>query len=213
MDRRELLKMIAIVTGASVVGGEFLLSGCKSSNTKSIAEFSNDDILLLDEIGETIIPATGTPGAKAAKIGEFIKTIVNDCYTEKQQHVFMTGLDEFKKKCKSATGKKFEDCSPAEKHDFLVSEEKIANPFNATNEEADIKDRELSDEANKHIPWKDQKEFESRPAHYYTMIKQLTIWGFFTSKTGMTETLRNLPVPGKFDGNYAYNKGDKAWSE
>jgi hypothetical protein len=29
----------------------------------------------------------------------------------------------------------------------------------------------------------------------------------------MTETLRHLPVPGKYDGAYAYSKGEKAWAE
>ena len=45
------------------------------------------------------------------------------------------------------------------------------------------------------------------------MIKQLTLTGFFTSKTGMTETLRHVPIPGKFDGEFPYAKGDKAWAE
>ena len=29
MDRRELLKMIALVTGGAVIGGEVFLTGCK----------------------------------------------------------------------------------------------------------------------------------------------------------------------------------------
>jgi hypothetical protein len=45
------------------------------------------------------------------------------------------------------------------------------------------------------------------------MMKQLTLWGFFTSETGMTETLRHAPVPGKYDGAVPYTKGEKAWAE
>jgi len=37
--------------------------------------------------------------------------------------------------------------------------------------------------------------------------------GFFTSKTGATETLRHIQVPGKYDGALPYKKGDKAWAE
>ena len=29
----------------------------------------------------------------------------------------------------------------------------------------------------------------------------------------MTETLRHIPVPGRYDGNVPYVKGDKAWAE
>jgi hypothetical protein len=29
----------------------------------------------------------------------------------------------------------------------------------------------------------------------------------------MTQTLRHIPVPGRFDGNAPYTKGEKAWAE
>ena len=69
------------------------------------------------------------------------------------------------------------------------------------------------EKANIGVPWKDHKEFIPTPSHYYTLMKQLTLWGFFSSKTGMTETLRHLPVPGRYDGNHPYTKGEKAWAE
>jgi len=43
-------------------------------------------------------------------------------------------------------------------------------------------------------------------------MKQLTLNGYFSSKIGMTEALRHLPVPGKFDGAFPYTKGDRAWA-
>ena len=75
MERRELLKMIALLTGSVVIGGDVFLSGCKTA-TKKVGEFTAENISLLDEIGDTIIPTTDTPGAKATKIGEFMKTMV-----------------------------------------------------------------------------------------------------------------------------------------
>ena len=50
------------------------------------------------------------------------------------------------------------------------------------------------------------------PAHYFTLVKQLTLWGFFTSEVGSTEGLRYLPVPGKYDGCTEYEDGDRAWA-
>jgi hypothetical protein len=44
------------------------------------------------------------------------------------------------------------------------------------------------------------------------MVKQLTIWGYFTSEPGATKALRYVAVPGKYDGNFPYKKGDKAWA-
>lgn len=206
MDRRELLKMIAVVTGGAVVGGELFLTGCKTG-AKADAGFTAANISLLDEIAETIIPATNTPGAKAAMVGEFMKVMITDCYNKEQQDAFMKGISEADAACKKMHSKNFMDCTPEQRHSFLVSLEKEAKDFNKAVEE---KDRPKREEYQKNgRPY----DFVGSPPHYYTMMKQLTLLGFFTSKTGMTETLRHIPVPGKYDGAFPYAKGDKAWAE
>lgn len=212
MDRRDLLKRIALVTGAAVVGGDFFLAGCKQPE-KSEAGFTPSHIALLDEVGETIIPATQTPGAKAAKVGEFMKVYVTDCYTQRQQDAFIQGLVSLQEACITMHSKGFMDCSEAERKEFLISLEREAKAFNQKREEDDKPKREAHEQRNSTLPWKDQTEFEGSPSHYYTMIKQLTLLGFFTSQTGMTETLRHVPVPGRYDGEFPYAKGDKAWAE
>lgn len=212
MDRRELIKMVALLTGGVVIGGEVFLSGCKTG-AKADAGFTASNIALLDEVAETIIPATTTPGAKAAKVGNFMKVMVTDCYTEKQQAAFTKGISALDEACKKANGKSFMDCTPQQRHAFLVGLEKEAKAFNTKRDEEDKPKMEALKEANSKLPWKEQKEFEGSPSHYYTMMKQLTLLGFFTSKTGMEETLRHKPVPGKYDGSYPYAKGDKAWAE
>jgi len=194
-----------------VIGGDVFLSGCKTA-AKADAGFTAENIALLDEIGETIIPATTTPGAKAANIGEFMKTIVTDCYTEKEQTAFTQGISSLEEACKKMNEKSFMDCTPEQRHALLVSLEQEAKPFNQKINEENKVNRDALKANNEKLAWKDQVEFEKSPSHYYTMMKQLTLWGFFTSKTGATETLRNVPVPGKYDGAFPYKKGDKAFS-
>jgi hypothetical protein len=188
MNRRELLRSIALLTGATVVGGEFLLSGCKNPAAGTL-HFSPAMISLLDEVAETILPATDTPGAKAAAVGAFMKVMVTDCYTKEQQDVFMKGIEDLDKKALAATQQKFVDCSTEQRHTLLTTLEKEAKTFN------------------------EASEAKKTPTHYYTLMKQLTLWGFFTSQTGMTESLRHLPVPGRYDGNVPYTPGEKAWAE
>lgn len=195
MERRDLLKQIALLTGGIVIGGESFLSGCKTA-ANADAGFSTTNISLLDEVGETIIPATATPGAKAAKIGEFMKTFVTDCYTAEEQDAFIKGIPQLDVACNKMFNKSFIDCNAPQRKDLLISLEKEAKAFN-----------EKVNSAN------EGKKENKAPLHYYTMMKQLTLFGFFTSKTGATETLRHIPVPGKYDGAFAYKKGDKAWSE
>ena len=45
--------------------------------------------------------------------------------------------------------------------------------------------------------------------HYFTMMKQLTLWGYFTSKEGMMQALKYVPVPDHYDACIDYKKGDK----
>ncbi len=206
MNRRELLKMVAVITGGAVVGGEVFLTGCKTGTNAEVG-FTTSDIALLDEIGETIIPATATPGAKAAKIGEFMQVMVNDCYTKEQQDAFMKGIDRIEEACKKENSKSFMNCTPEQRHNLLLNLEKEAKEFNIIQEEKDKPIREEFKQEGR--PY----NFIASPKHYYTMMKQLTLLGFFSSKTGMTETLRHLPVPGKYDGTFPYVKGDKAWAE
>ena len=103
MNRREALSRVAILTGGAVLGAEAFLSGCKT-NTKGIS-LSKDDVAFLDEVAETIIPKTATPGAKDAKVGEFMTVIVNDCYEAKDQTTFMAGLKKLDEASKKASGK------------------------------------------------------------------------------------------------------------
>lgn len=212
MNRRDLLKQIALLTGGAVIGGELFLTGCKTG-AKADAGFTAANISLLDEVAETIIPATSTPGAKAAQVGEFMKVMVTDCYTQRQQDAFVSGIAQLDEACKKMNSKGFVECTPEQRKALLVGLEKEAKEFNTKRDETDKPLREEHNKKNEALAWKDQTEFEGAPSHYYTMMKQLTLLGFFTSKTGMTETLRHIPIPGKFDGEFAYAKGDKAWAE
>src|SRR6478752_5852346 len=132
MNRRELLKSIALVTGGVVIGGDIFLTGCKVG-PKLEAGFTASHIDLLDEVGETIIPATTTPGAKAVKIGEFMKLVVTDCYTETQQSAFMQGIAEFKSSCEKMHGQSFMQCDTIQRKDFLITLEREAKTLNSRN--------------------------------------------------------------------------------
>ena len=92
MNRREALSRVAIIMGGTVLGAEAFLSGCTTAKTGLV--FSAEDIAFLNEVGEVIIPATNTPGAKEAKVGEFMSVMVRDCYDEKNQNIFMEGMRE-----------------------------------------------------------------------------------------------------------------------
>lgn len=214
MNRRELLKMIVAVTGTAITGLDALamLGDQVDRPLGALTLLSRADIALLNEIGETIIPATDTPGAKAAMVGEFMHRIVVDCYTEPSRLAFVDGLKQFGESCQREQGCSYFACTPEARHAFLQKMEVQARQFNTERDAKDQVRQKAWAAANQSLPYKDQTSFEPSPSHTYSMIKQLTLFGFFTSKTGMTETLAYLPIPGRYDGNVPYVKGQKAWA-
>jgi Gluconate 2-dehydrogenase subunit 3 len=190
MNRREALSSVALLLGGTIIGAEMFLSGCTNAENKigtAGVNFSPEDISFLDEVGDTIIPATDTPGAKDAKIGEFMHTIVRDCYEPANQQIFVDGMGKLNEASKKMNGKGFLESGPAERKTLLIELDKEQKAYTASKKPAD-------------------------PAHYFRMMKELTIWGYFTSEPGATKALRYIAVPGKYEGCIPYKKGDKAWA-
>ena len=211
MNRRELLKLIAAATGGIVIGGEFLLSGCTNPESSGGGfAFTEDNIAFLDEIAETILPQTSTAGAKAAGVGRFMTVMVNDCYTKEDQEIFHKGLGILDEACKKMHGHGFMQTTPEQRKELLISLEKDAKEHQKKKSEFE----KLQDDLEKDALANRNKDFkrEEMPSHYYTMMKQLTLTGFFTSKVGATQVLRHVAVPGKYEGCIPYKKGDRAWA-
>jgi len=206
MDRRELLKLITLATGSALIGGELFLTGCKNAPSIGGATFTADDIAFLDEVSETILPKTKSPGAKAAETGKFMTVMVNDTYDEADQKTFHEGIRKLDEACEKQFKTSFMDATPQQRHDLLVALDKEAKDYQKEKSEFDKAQNEKAKAAG------GKYEKEKKSNHYFTMMKQLTLLGFFTSKPGSTEALRHVAVPGKYDGCMPYKKGDRAWA-
>jgi hypothetical protein len=183
MDRREALHRTAGILGATLIGSELFLSACARKATANEI-LSAADVLLLDEVGETILPETErSPGAKAAKIGLFIKNIVTDCYGEKEQEIFKLGILQLNQLARNHYGSDFMAISANQKHEILNQLDKKARSSTVKND-----------------------------LHFFRMIKELTLWGYFSSEPGATIALRYSAVPGRYEGCVPYTTGDKAWA-
>src|SRR5262249_4316121 len=55
-------------------------------------------------------------------------------------------------------------------------------------------------------------QIPSRRPHYFTLLKQLTLYGFFTSEAGATRVARYRPIPGPYKGCIPYKKGETFWA-
>ncbi|MBL7835427.1 MAG: gluconate 2-dehydrogenase subunit 3 family protein [Cyclobacteriaceae bacterium] len=185
MNRREALAATATLLGVTITGAQIFLSGCTPAE-KNIGSLNDIDSDLLDEIGDTILPeSASSPGAKAARIGAFMKTIVADCYSEIEQKTFVDGVNKLIALCRETYRDSFLNLSADKKLELLTKLDHEASAFN-------------------------QSKKEEEPDHYFSMVKQLTLWGYFTSEPGATQALRYVPIPGRYDGCVDYT-GEPAW--
>ena len=209
MKRRRFLSSIGLIVPATVLSTEFLFSSC-NIDAKEEAYFTEQDINLLNEIGETIIPASATsPGAKAAKVGEFMKVYVRDCYTVEDQHTFIEGISTIKKLCKSKYNNEFVNLTSEQKRELLTMLEKEASEQATHKNEKVVAD---GDAVQTGKAQEDKQKLKGNNKHYYPMIKDLTLLGYFTSEPGATKALRYIQTPGYYKGEVAYKQGDKAWA-
>ncbi|MBC3765533.1 gluconate 2-dehydrogenase subunit 3 family protein [Neptunicella marina] len=204
MERRELLKLIAVSTGAAFVCAD-ALAWDKPPQATALAKtgFSSDDLLLMNDVAETILPKTNTPGAKDAQVGQMMAIFVADCYTADQQQLFKQGLLELNKLTTQQYAKPFLLLDSAQKHACLSELDQQAKTQNS---EAGLWGME-SKKPNSRSP-----RDKSPLPHYFTLMKQLTLYSFFTSEVGATKVLRYVAIPGKYDGDLPYKKGDRAWA-
>ena len=196
MDRREAVKRVSFMLGGLALVGSSsgLLAACSNQDRAAVAKagttaFSAEDIAFLDEVADTILPDTAkSPGAKAAKTGAFMAVMVTDTYTPADQQIFRDGMTALNEACKKAHGgHDFMGATPAQRTELLTALDKEQFDF--------------------------QKVRKDQPQHYFRMMKELSMLGFFTSEPGMTKALRYKESPGPFQPCVPYTKGDPAWAQ
>jgi hypothetical protein len=234
IHRREAIRRVGLILGsAAFVGGTSLITACErgqpadGKNRDALGEFSPEDVAYLDEIAETILPETSTPGAKAARVGAFMALMVTDTYDEKDRKIFRDGmraLDDASRKTNNAA---FMVATPAQRlalletidkeqkayHDDLdakkTSTQGAARPDVERTGSPDADPRATLDTASMK---KGEETSDEPPTHYFRMMKELALLGYFTSEIGYTQAMRYAESPGRFDPCVPYQEGEKAWA-
>lgn len=207
LTRREAVQRVAaLLGGAALVGGDRLFAFSfepavmESVMAQGTAAFTAADVAVLDEIAETILPETSTPGAKAAKVGAFMALMVSEVYDERARQVFQQGLRQLEDACRQAHAVPFMQASAAQRLSLV---EALDREQHAVMEDRAPKRRVRAPAA---APASDE------PAHYFRMMKELTLLGYFTSEIGYTRAMRYIESPGRFDPNAPHSPGDKSWA-
>ena len=135
----------------------------------------------VSELTEAIIPATDTPGAKAARVDEFIDVILTDWSTADEQVEFLTGLNAFDAKCTEEFGQRFAKGTAQQRIEYLVEV-----------------DNELTLARNARRDWRPGNGV--RPADhrklFFHQVRSLTVSGYYSSEPGYTKERKAVLVPG-----------------
>jgi hypothetical protein len=134
---------------------------------------------------ERIIPAGDTPGATDANVGAFIDRILSGWYSTAERERMLAGLADLDSRSVAAHGRSFVQCSAEQQTALLAAFDDEVTALREARGRGD------SGSANP-----DQ--------HWFSMFKYLTVWGYFTSESAARETLRDFPLPGRYDGCAPY---------
>lgn len=190
LSRREALIKVGYLTGGALSATTLsaLMTSCARSGdgdtgwTPEVVPQAQTGVL--EGLVDGILPATDTPGAVDAGVPEFFDRMLRDYFTEEARSVVIEGLQGVDETCREAYGNPW---------DGLDAEQKVEM-----------------------VEWLDQEAIEQRrvsgPPHFFGVIKEMTLWGYFFSEAGAAQLQRFEISPGPFEGCIDFDEVGRAWT-
>lgn len=186
-SRRTALKHLALACGLvlsssslSALAASFVAPTDFSRRQKAL--FNKDQLALLRELGELIIPTTDTPGAITAGVHEFVNHFARACATPKEQEELLAILDAIAEAAQKRFNSGFLHASKTQQLELLNQMEQAQDGFTA----------------------EQRKQLKQ--------LKALVVFGYYTSEIGATQELAYLAIPGGYKGNFKVKDIGRAWA-
>ena len=150
---------------------------------RTLNPHQNDTVVaMIDQI----IPATDTPGAKGARVNEFIDVILTEWADAEERMNFLDGLAGVDKQTNDLFGKNFVDASPAQQVTLLRSmDESVAAQRTRRMRHGNT------------IPEERDKQLHGE---FFNVLKGITVHGYYTSEIGFSQELNLQIIPGAQHG-------------
>lgn len=202
MNRRELLQCAAILaSGAAVSKLAFALTDEQMTYLAAAPNYASEEVnffspaqrRIVAAMAEVILPKTETPGAVEAGVPHFIELMTAHWFNDQERELFIAGMKDMESRIPRDFGKSFDQLDGQLQLSILESMEDAASesPWYA---QGNIRRVFISD------------------APFICMVKELTIWGFFTSEVGASQVLRTNMMPMRFAGDVPLSADDSAWA-
>jgi hypothetical protein len=187
MHRRDLFRLLAAGAAMPALNTSTMAmfrasQSASATALRTLDAHQNATVIAMTDV---ILPATDTPGAKAAKVNEFIDVILTDWATDAERQRFLAGLASVDESSNKLYGKSFIDSTPEQQASLLraLDDEWVR-------EEYQIKPRTTAY----------AKRDRQLEGNFFGTFKRLTLTGFYTSETGFTQDLRKVIIPGAYHG-------------
>jgi len=191
MHRRELFRLLAAGAAIPALSPIFLavlretMRDSQSVPGGALRTLDAHQNATVTAMAEIILPQTETPGAKGAKVNEFIDVILADWATDAERTRFLLGLSGVDERSNELFGKAFIDCTPAQQESQLraMDEEWVRKEYLPKPKvgEYDKRDQQLQ-------------------GNFFGVFKRLTLFGYYTSEIGFTQELKKVIIPGSYKG-------------
>ena len=107
LSRRDVIKLGAALTVTATLGGAEALAQPRAP-AAAPAFFTPDELALVDELSEMIIPADEhSPGARAAKVAAYIDARLAEAWDDRDRARWRDGLGRVERVAREATGTSF----------------------------------------------------------------------------------------------------------
>jgi hypothetical protein len=170
MKRRDALKLLAATAALPLLSGEaFSLFRAIHQDlpaTPVLKTLNPHQNATITNIAELIIPQTDTPGAKAARVNEFIDLILTEWYDDQERANFLTGLTDVDTNSQKLFGKDFISATPEQQTQMLI----------------ELDNEVVRSQKSVSPPSPDEEKF-------FESMKQLTLVGYYTSQIGFEQEL------------------------
>jgi hypothetical protein len=186
MQRRDVLKLLGSAVAISALPQEafnvLAQASAQAANLgrrKTLNPHQNATVIT---IAELIIPKTDTPGAKDAKVNEFIDLLLTEWFEPVETKEFLDGLEQVDAQSRKLFSANFVECQPDQQIQLLKQLDAAAMEFAEKQRQAK------------------QVDAQPPPMNFFYQIKKLTLTGYYTSEIGFVEELKQEIIPPHYVG-------------
>ena len=204
MDRREAILSISTVLGYSIAPASIISLSTSCSEKEAgwqPAFFAKEDANLIEQLGETFLPRTDTPGSIDVSAHIFVDGFLSEVAKSPDQDKARQGLERWKSDYNSRTGKNLSKASAEALQDELSVLFGVAS--------------ERQQEIKSMLEGSDPGGDASTQYHIYgflLLFKRLIMMGYYASEQVGENVLSYLPVPGRYEACIPAEEVGNVWA-